>query len=434
MRAQIADRPSPGHVTFETGQPGSAWTWTTARIKGGPSPWHVWPRHPAATRLGWQEAGKNLLVLGLGEAWRGGPGEMQALLAVLDSHPGLVALGGPGWPGDPRETGGWIVPEWVWHGDPAGKGGLWQWQGRTLVGEGDTNWQAAFDSALDRLLGTANAATAANGPRWTRPHLAQGKDRFLAGARRLVGELCGDGLAKVVLSRDVTLRTTGRVDPWAVFRGMARRASDSHRMAWQDAGGPLWLAASPERLCAWQGDRFVTEAVAGTAGSNPDVPSLGNLDRPAAVSEQAIVQHGVRQALAGVATDLVAGRAAPISWQGLVHLKATLSGRLAPGRSVADLVAALHPTAAVAGAPTPEAQAWIRFLEGRPRQRYGAPFGCLGAGSGVLAVWIRGACIEGEEARVTVGAGLVRGSTPEAEWAETEAKVAAIMSLLGSDA
>ena len=88
----------------------------------------------------------------------------------------------------------------------------------------------------------------------------------------------------------------------------------------------------------------------------------------------------------------------------------------------------------MAGAPTPEAQAWIRFLEGRPRQRYGAPFGCLGEGSGVLAVWLRGACIEGEEARVTVGAGLVRGSTPEGEWAETEAKLAAIMSLLGSDA
>ncbi|MBM3260255.1 MAG: chorismate-binding protein [Candidatus Sericytochromatia bacterium] len=434
MPAQIADRTLAGHATFDTGRPGPAWLWATARVEGGPSPWRVWPQHPEATRLGWQEAGKDHLVLGLGEVWRGGPSELPSLLALLDSHPGLVALGGPGWPGDARQEGGWIVPEWVWQGSPEGGVGTWQWQGRALVGDGEPDWQAACNASVDRFLGAGDVATPADGPRWTRPHLVQGKDRFLAGARRVIGEMTGDGLAKVVLSRDVTLRTTGRADPWAVFRGMARRAQDSHRMAWQDAGGPVWVAASPERLCAWQGNRFVTEALAGTAKTRADEPHLGTLDRPAAVSEQAIVQSGVRQALAGVATDLVEGHPVPTAWQGLVHLKATLTGQLAPGRTAADLVAVLNPTAAVAGAPSHEAQAWITFLEGRPRQRYGAPFGCLGAGGGVLAVWLRGACIEGEEARVTVGAGLVRGSTPEGEWAETEAKLSAIVGLLGSDA
>lgn len=418
----------------ETGTPGTAWTWGTVRLVGGPSPWQVWPLRADSIRTAWQEAGSDALTLGLGEAWRSGPGGFAELLALLETHPDLVAFGSPGWPGDARPAGAWVVPEWVWQGDAQGQSGTWQWQGKVLSDESRPDWTVRALASADVLLQTGPRETAADGPRWVRPHALQGKDRFLAGARRVLTQLAGDGLAKVVLSRDITLRAEAPVDPWSVFRGMARRAADSHRMAWQEPGEAAWLAASPERLCSWSGASFVTEALAGTAVRTPGSEALGDLDRPAAQAEQGVVQAGVRRALAGLAVDLREETPSPVAWQGLVHLKATLAGRLAPGATVADLVSALNPTAAVGGWPGQEAQAWIRWLEGRPRGRYAAPFGRLTAREGTLAVGIRGVAIREQEACVTVGAGLVRGSTPEGEWAETEAKLDAVLRLLGRDA
>jgi menaquinone-specific isochorismate synthase len=100
-------------------------------------------------------------------------------------------------------------------------------------------------------------------------------------------------------------------------------------------------------------------------------------------------------------------------------------------RQVLDLAAALHPTAAVAGTPRLDAQQLLAELEPFDRGRYAGPVGWIGAdGDGEWAIALRGAQIEGSTIRAFAGCGIVAGSEPDAELAETELKFSPIREAL----
>ena len=87
------------------------------------------------------------------------------------------------------------------------------------------------------------------------------------------------------------------------------------------------------------------------------------------------------------------------------------------------VVAALHPSPAVGGWPRAEAVAAIDRLEGMDRGWYAGPIGRVGLdGDGEFAVGLRSGLIRGSAARFYAGAGIVHGSDPEREFAETETK------------
>src|SRR6478735_5336239 len=99
------------------------------------------------------------------------------------------------------------------------------------------------------------------------------------------------------------------------------------------------------------------------------------------------------------------------------------------------LINALHPTAAVCGTPTTVAGALIRKLEHLDRGPYAGPVGWLdAAGNGEWGIALRGAVIEGPDTvRLYAGCGVVEGSVPEAELAETWAKFRPMLESLGID-
>jgi menaquinone-specific isochorismate synthase len=94
-------------------------------------------------------------------------------------------------------------------------------------------------------------------------------------------------------------------------------------------------------------------------------------------------------------------------------------------------LASLHPTPAVGGTPQGRAVARIRELEGFPRGLYAGAIGWLNSrGGGEFFVGLRSALVNGATARVYAGAGIVAGSTPDKEFAETELKFMAILDAL----
>jgi menaquinone-specific isochorismate synthase len=97
------------------------------------------------------------------------------------------------------------------------------------------------------------------------------------------------------------------------------------------------------------------------------------------------------------------------------------------------LINALHPTAAVCGTPTQVAGALIRKLEHLDRGPYAGPVGWLdAAGNGEWGIALRGAVIESPTTvRLYAGCGIVEGSQPEAELAETWAKFRPMLESLG---
>jgi menaquinone-specific isochorismate synthase len=113
------------------------------------------------------------------------------------------------------------------------------------------------------------------------------------------------------------------------------------------------------------------------------------------------------------------------------HLHTPVEAALPPAVRLLDALARLHPTPAVGGTPREAAIARIRSLEGFPRGLYAGAIGWIDSrGGGEFFVGLRAALLEGGHARLYAGAGIVAGSSPEKEFAETELKVQAMQAAL----
>ena len=112
------------------------------------------------------------------------------------------------------------------------------------------------------------------------------------------------------------------------------------------------------------------------------------------------------------------------------HLGTRVTGELegSPPPTALELAARLHPTPAVAGTPRPAALDQIAAVEGFDRGRYAGPVGWVDAhGDGEWVVGIRSAQLDGRRAELTAGVGIVADSDPEAELAETQLKLQALL-------
>jgi menaquinone-specific isochorismate synthase len=119
------------------------------------------------------------------------------------------------------------------------------------------------------------------------------------------------------------------------------------------------------------------------------------------------------------------------------HLGTAIQGKLveaaATGRpaNALQLAARLHPTPAVGGRPQEAALEWQRGHEGFDRRSYAGPVGWVDSqGDGEFALGVRSAFISGARASLYAGNGIVAGSEPEAELAETQLKLQALLSAL----
>jgi len=214
-------------------------------------------------------------------------------------------------------------------------------------------------------------------------------------------------------------------------------------------GEATWLGASPERLVRLHAADVRTGALAGSAprGRTPeDDARLGEALRASEKerAEHAAVVQAIRGALDGVCGELD-GPETPglMKIEGIQHLETPLRGQLLPDAlpttGVLELLARLHPTPAVGGLPRLAALDWIRRFEGLERGWYAGPVGFVDAsGGGEFWVSLRSGLIRNPEAhapaaahaRLFGGAGIVQGSVPARELAETRLKLRAMLAPL----
>ena len=117
----------------------------------------------------------------------------------------------------------------------------------------------------------------------------------------------------------------------------------------------------------------------------------------------------------------------------VMHLVSTVSGRLAPGRSAYDAVAACFPAGTLSGAPKPRAMEIIEELEPTRRGLYGGIVGYLDfAGDADTAIAIRTALVRDGTAYVQAGGGIVADSDPVAEDAESVNKARAVLAAVAT--
>ncbi|HET9158382.1 MAG TPA: chorismate-binding protein, partial [Myxococcaceae bacterium] len=148
--------------------------------------------------------------------------------------------------------------------------------------------------------------------------------------------------------------------------------------------------------------------------------------------EHAAVVESIRTALLPLSSEVeIGGTPEPLALGYVSHLRTPVRARLRPGVTPADVVRALHPTAAVGGTPREEALAFLRTHERLARGWYAGAIGWLGADRADLRVALRCALVRGNAARLFSGAGCVPGSTAAGEWAETAVKARFMLRALG---
>jgi menaquinone-specific isochorismate synthase len=248
----------------------------------------------------------------------------------------------------------------------------------------------------------------------------------------LAGRPAGD-LAKVVLAREIVVGTDRPLDRSAVLQRLRSTYPGCHLLSVDGLVG-----ASPELLVSRSGDTVRSHPLAGTAPRGGDPATDQRLAASLLASTKDREEH---QITIDMVHDTLVGWCSYLDYEAepsilavanVQHLATLVEGRLSrPAPSVLELVAALHPTPAVAGSPRAQAVDWIVAHEGFHRGRYAGAVGWAdGAGNGTWAVAVRCAEIAGSSARVFAGNGIVADSDPVAELAETQAKLQALLSAI----
>ncbi|MFM9274665.1 isochorismate synthase MenF [Pseudarthrobacter sp. NKDBFgelt] len=308
---------------------------------------------------------------------------------------------------------------------------------------------AAADPAGDGSLG---AVPAKGGGAVVRPlPLAAGatlhtgslsEEAWMAAVEAGVAEIRTGALEKLVLARDVVATIPSGVHTADVLRELAAR----YRECWTYGVDGL-VGATPEMLIQVEGRTAQARVLAGTLdrrdAHGEDGLPMDYATRVLAGSEKQRHEHEI--AIQSLTTQLAPFSEAmnahdepfilelPNVWHLASDVKAELAEIEGHVPTCLALINALHPTAAVCGTPTQVAGALIRKLEHLDRGPYAGPVGWLdAAGNGEWGIALRGAVIESPDTvRLYAGCGIVDGSQPEAELAETWAKFRPMLESLG---
>jgi salicylate biosynthesis isochorismate synthase len=188
-------------------------------------------------------------------------------------------------------------------------------------------------------------------------------------------------------------------------------------------GGEVLCGATPELIAHVRDGVLRTQAVAGTGAS--DALLRSEKDR----HEHELVVADIVDALERIGIVAEAAAEPNVVPSGdIAHLVTPIEARLPHGIGVLDVVAQLHPTAALCGTPRGPARTWIRDHEGFDRGWYGGPIGWADDhGNGTFVVALRCALFSADRRLVRCfgGAGIVAGSDPRLEGEETAAKMRA---------
>jgi isochorismate synthase len=231
---------------------------------------------------------------------------------------------------------------------------------------------------------------------------------------------------KIVLGRSRKIEADGPFSPTTVLGQLVGQQPASLIYAYGD-GQQSFVGATPERLVRLVDHRVDADALAGTSW-----PGSLALSEAKNRHEQALVVQAVREALTPFCTKPPIAEPAREHTAGhLLHLRSRVAATVRPGTTLFELVRALHPTPAIGGFPVAAAQEWLTAHDEQRNGWYSGGIGMLTPeGDGEFSVALRSALLAGHTAELQAGAGIVAGSDPVHELAETNAKLGTLLAVL----
>ena len=321
---------------------------------------------------------------------------------------------------DPSATGVGVVPEIV----------IGEVDGQRFMTAPDSLDVADLEARA--AVAIAEAATAMPG----RVQVERGKsavewrDQVVTVAR---DRLRASEMRKAVFARELVLKADSAFPLARVVRDLDRRFPEA--MVFAIDG---FIGASPELLASRFGRTVRAHPLAGTASRSTDpqvdaerVDALRSSSKDR-TEHQITIDWLLAELLPFCSYVDAEPEPSVLSMANVHHLGTMVEGVLStPPVSAVELVAGVHPTPALGGDPQAEALELIAELEGFDRSRYGGPAGWVDSvGNGEFAVSVRTAQVDGHQATVCAGVGVVAQSDPEAELVETQAKFRAMLGSL----
>jgi len=260
--------------------------------------------------------------------------------------------------------------------------------------------------------------------------------RFEESVAQAVEQIRAGQLEKVVLAREVVVEAPRAHEPATIYGALRELFASCFCFC---CGSPeaAFLGASPELLVRRTGAGAATVALAGSTRRSAD-PAVDDhlgeqlLRSPKDRREHDIVVRRIERALRSQAVWVeAASEPGLVKVANIQHLATPIHAQLSEPRSAVELAGLLHPTPAVGGEPRDRALATIAELEELDRGWYAGPVGWMDAAEdGEFCVAIRSALLRDRTAHLFAGNGIVVDSDPEAELAETEVKLGALLPLL----
>ncbi|NPA06655.1 MAG: isochorismate synthase [Chloroflexi bacterium] len=260
--------------------------------------------------------------------------------------------------------------------------------------------------------------------------------QWLALMQRAFNAMQQGQLRKVVLARTRHLIWATAPTLISLWSQLEHAYPATYRFAFQPKTGHALLGATPELLVRVQGKDLETMALAGSIarGNTPqeDERLADRLRRSRKDQEEhRLVVQAIQEALAPLTETLIIEPIPRIRrLRHIQHLETPIRGRLREG-NVLTVVERLHPTPALGGYPRAAALTFIAKHEPVPRGWYAAPIGWVTLqGDGAFAAVIRSAVVQGPEAWLYAGAGIMPTSDPQREWDEIDLKFQAMEEIL----
>ncbi|MGV8858967.1 isochorismate synthase [Rhodoglobus sp.] len=342
--------------------------------------------------------------------------------SVKRAGTGLVALGSFAFADSSTATSVLIIPRII----IGSRGGI-EWVTSITVGEG-----GGLPSSTD-VLATIPSTPHGEPVRISFTPGETSAKSFISTVRAALREISQGHAAKIVIARDQIATLPAATDLRVPLEALAKRYPDTFTFAVDGL-----IGSSPETLVRVHNGTVSARVLAGSAARGDDRISDGRAaatlsGSPKDQKEHALALASVMDALQPLSSELFAA-STPFALQlpNLWHLATDIEGQLTEQSSALDLIEILHPTAAVAGTPTPDAIRIIGELESFDRGRYAGPVGWVDShGNGEWAVALRCAQVDGTRITAYAGAGIVAGSDAKKEFAETELKFRPIVEAFG---
>ncbi|KAL1368407.1 hypothetical protein AAHE18_02G119100 [Arachis hypogaea] len=207
-------------------------------------------------------------------------------------------------------------------------------------------------------------------------------------------------LTKVVLARSTRVVPTTNIDPLTWLACLTVESENAYQFLLQPPNAPAFIGNTPEQLFHRKWLHITSEALAGTRARGASMAldrqiELDLLTSPKDDIEFTIVRDTIRRKLEGVCENVMIKPKKMIrKLPRIQHLFAQLAGRLRSEEDEFKILSSLHPSPAVCGFPTEEAQLLIAKTEVFDRGMYAGPVGWFGGGESEFAVGIRSALVE----------------------------------------